>query len=83
VAPRPDRQTQQHKNAFRPLHLDWRCLAGSTDTLIDCSGRPLDPERGVPKSSVYVWLRAVLKERRNLALENLAFRQQLSVLKQS
>ena len=33
--------------------------------------------------SVYVCLRAVLKERRDLALENLALRQQLAVLKQS
>ena len=33
--------------------------------------------------SVYVCLRAVLKERRNLSLENLALRQQLSVLKRS
>lgn len=33
--------------------------------------------------SVYVCLRAALKERRDLALENLALRQQLAVLKQS
>lgn len=33
--------------------------------------------------SVYVCLRAVLKERRDLALENLALRQQLAVLKRS
>src|SRR5216683_777693 len=33
--------------------------------------------------SVYVCLRAVLKERRDLSLENLALRQQLVVLKRS
>ena len=32
---------------------------------------------------VYVYLRAVLKERRDLSLENLALRQQLAVLKRS
>ncbi len=33
--------------------------------------------------SVYVYLRAVLKERRDFSLENLALRQQLAVLKRS
>ncbi len=33
--------------------------------------------------SVYVCLRAVLKERRDLSLENLALRQQLAVLKRA
>ena len=33
--------------------------------------------------SVYVCLRAVLKEQRDVALENLALRQQLAVLKRS
>ncbi|MCM3900750.1 MAG: hypothetical protein ND866_03515 [Pyrinomonadaceae bacterium] len=33
--------------------------------------------------SVYACLRAILKERRDLALENLALRQQLAVLKRS